>query len=788
MNGSSPRTPHRRWAALAVLVLLATFASLVVFFRLADVYHSHFFAISKGLALGYNAARLGLGVVILAGCLGIGGSLRSLLERWRANPGPMSHVDTLILDFFAGASVLGTFWYGAGLLGGLHPALAVAVHGLALIPCGPRLARCVGKAAARARTFLSGPMPGLTEVASGLLLACLLVAALASVAANFALNALVPGGTHDVYHHYFPYLVQVLERGNTLPNDVWYHFYYTKSQGLFFSAALLSDPLAPQIVSGVFVLATSLCVYGMLRVPLLPHHFALLGVTAFNLAFLTQEDWIFHQKNHIVMLGYLGWLLWHGVRLWQGAEGLRGGSGRWLGGLVACCFILNTPSAFVVALPFTGGLLLLALVLRSHRAVALDYFVLCAGLVLGLLGTFGLNHALMGMAEINPFRVFWARADVETLSRWVSPYLMVALEQGSGGGAGGLAAPLMKLLAKGRYYAGVLKPGHLAGLFSGAVGSLALAVGLLAGALSVSRPDATRRGVAGAQWGVAFPCLLLVVVTLVVGVVTRQGVSFDRFTGFALIPVAVLLVLLWQALLAGVCLRFGWGSVLAGALALALVCACALEANRRLSDDDQRAARAFLLGRASMADVYSRLDALWPPAHEIRTVIPPNARVRLMHIYHHSMAPYAPLETEYSFSLGKDWHTAMFAPPQEARACLERQGLNYFLVDTKTVFFDFLVFSPLFAPGSLEKNFLVAWRKGDVYLLTWAPASGEAEGQPAADMRDLLAGWELNLARSQEWKPMRELYAQILAIYEYNGRDAKRVALPPGLRPVQGFQ
>ena len=802
----------RNWTIAAALGLLAVFVAMVAFFRVVDVYHAHFFHIAPPLALAYNAARLTLGLLIFWSCLGLGGLATEALGLPAARAdaeklgggafptGSITGLERLILDFFVGGTLLGCFWYALGLLSLLRWPVAVGVHAAVLLLTAPRLGRLLHRALvwaapsgwpAAASRLREALREGPCSVAGRLLLGLLTVLAGACMLGNFALNALVPGGTHDVFVHYFPYMAQVLSNGSTLPgvgNDAWYHFYYTKSQGLFFVAGLLSDPLAPQVVSGVYVAVAGLCVYSLLRVPLLPRHLALAGLIAFHLAFVSAADFIFHQKDHIIMLGNLAGLLWLCIRLWQKAPGFVVPEGPGWRMLVVCAglgmgCILNAPAALSVTLPFSGGLAVLALLLRSRRQAAPGLAAISVGLGCGLALTFLINYRLTGMAEITPFRLFWNHADLERFSRWVSPYLMVLLDQGSGE-MGKLTALRLKLLLKARYYSDVFKPAQLGGLFVLPV----LAAGALVGALGLRPVDAGLSVVLKRLRETALPGLLFCAVIMAVGIATRQDVSYARFTGFALLPVVLLAMLLWQSLLCAPLLHPRRGGLLAGVFALVLAANCLATVPQRLPQEDRAAALAFLTGQFSIGQQYTRLDALWPPANEIREIIPADARVRLLHISPptESMAPYAPLETDINFSLRGGWHVVMFDPADQARACLEAQQLNFFLFDTSRPLFDFIIHSPLFAPESLCRNFKVLWRKGDVYLLTWAD---RAQSEPLSrDMQELLERWDSCMARSEASTPTKDLYDRVRLIYELNNKSTTDIRIPAGLPPVRGWQ
>ena len=64
-----------------------------------------------------------------------------------------------------------------------------------------------------------------------------------------ALRGFYPGGGGDYYTHYFYYYLAVIQNHGLAPNDVWYHYYYSKGSGLAFLGMLLSDPEAPALTT-----------------------------------------------------------------------------------------------------------------------------------------------------------------------------------------------------------------------------------------------------------------------------------------------------------------------------------------------------------------------------------------------------------------------------------------------------------------------------------------------------------------------------------------------------------
>src|SRR5262249_34051996 len=149
----------------------------------------------------------------------------------------------------------------------------------------------------------------------------------------------------DYFNHYHGYYQAVLRTHGLWPNEAWYQFYYSKGMGLFFLGSLLTDPLAPSLVTYCFALATALALFQLIaRMSVAPTCWPWIAVIAF-LAFYVYTPgvgryrdnggWGDFQKPHEI-----GAALVIGV-LWLSA-GLHGATGRarrvWLataGGCIA---------------------------------------------------------------------------------------------------------------------------------------------------------------------------------------------------------------------------------------------------------------------------------------------------------------------------------------------------------------------------------------------------------------------------------------------------------------------
>jgi hypothetical protein len=137
----------------------------------------------------------------------------------------LTSLENLGLCFFAGTGVwhVGMLALGYANLYTLPAAIVVSVPAVAL---GFFDLKAFLR---RARSSVPDPNDFVTTRfwLTSFLTACCLAAAIVLL----AVKGLYPAGGHDYYTHYFYYYQSVIERQG-LPNEVWYHYYYSKGAGL----------------------------------------------------------------------------------------------------------------------------------------------------------------------------------------------------------------------------------------------------------------------------------------------------------------------------------------------------------------------------------------------------------------------------------------------------------------------------------------------------------------------------------------------------------------------------
>jgi hypothetical protein len=99
-------------------------------------------------------------------------------------------------------------------------------------------------------------------------------------------KGLYPDGGHDYFQHYFYFYQKVIDSGGIWPNEVWYQYYYSKGAGLYFLATLLTDPMAPQLVTSCFIAAAALVVFLWCRRVAPGTAWPCVGVVTFLAAFI----------------------------------------------------------------------------------------------------------------------------------------------------------------------------------------------------------------------------------------------------------------------------------------------------------------------------------------------------------------------------------------------------------------------------------------------------------------------------------------------------------------------
>ena len=231
-------TPQR----LAAAALIFGFIGVVAWFDGVDFYHQHFFDTGPIVAAD-NVMRI-VFVVILSWLIYAPGAAIAALVMSTDQRAALTPPERAVLGFGIGLGIWHVAMLILGLLGLYYRPLIVGLC-LAVVVVSSR--HFANVAIAGWRSFVLG-FAGLRQGhATPQRIGIILIGATAVWL--LLLRGLFPGGGGDYYTHYFYYYLEVLKNHGLAPNDVWYHYYYSKGSGLAFLGMLLTDPEAPALTT-----------------------------------------------------------------------------------------------------------------------------------------------------------------------------------------------------------------------------------------------------------------------------------------------------------------------------------------------------------------------------------------------------------------------------------------------------------------------------------------------------------------------------------------------------------
>jgi len=594
----------------------------------------------------------------------------------------------------------------------------------------------------------------------------LVIAAFGAAGTLLLVKGLYPSGGHDYFTHYFYYLQSVIDEQGLWPNDVWYHYFYSKGAGLYFLAMLLTDPLAPQLVTYCFVMAAALALFQLLR-RIAPHTlWPFVGIILFLGLYIytpglglyrAHGGWGEFEKLHELTAALVIAILWmvSGVLERRGHIAMTWASAA-ASAIVAAIVIDVTIGVYLGAV-FALLAVLHLVIRRLTGAVICLAFATVAGAT--VIAIFLINYATTGLASDQAILVFWPLANLEKMYQIGELPEMILMHWGyTGLRANRLPLSLNVLV----FYLISLRLYLLLPLFgTGAVAALA--------AIMLGR----------AQFRARTPMYVLAVALLVFSAICivegrAQTISFFRYSSFVFPIVIAAGVALWT--IPRGAWRYATLSPPYYALApLAALAACLMAASivypiGRFSAALTNACR-FAVGRYSFDTAYTtqspwpgRLPwgGIYPGARGAYQTVGPHVRIRSMHIHSYCMLPDCRIETYPAFLLSPNWDRLMFGSPEDGRAALQSAGINYFLFSRELAknltLADALPLSPLFAPDNIGRYLGIRWTDGTTALLTWL----------GPNTVPLDEGWLTDYRRAVENSPtIRSFpYAAMKSIYE----------------------
>ncbi len=703
---------------LAIAVLIGGFIGVVLWFDAIDFYHRHFFD-TGAIATANNAVRIVfVGIfswLIYAPGAGVATLITSPDQRAALSP-----TERAVLGFGIGLGIWHVVMLILGVLGLYYQAVMVALCLVVLVASARHFGRVT---VAGCRVLVDRLVMLRQRRASPQEVGAILIVVVAAWV--LLRRGLYPGGSGDYYTHYFYYYLEVLKNHGLAPNDVWYHYYYEKGDGLFFLGMLLTDPEAPALTTFPCVLCAALAV-ATLAARMAPGSlWSATGALVYLSFYLLTPSLVGEgefQRNHEEVSALVVLTAW--ALCMEACAPPRP-----FRVMAAACAIAAAIVTQVIGvmLGLFAGLLCAWSILRRRWSDMWAYGVIAAAVAATVLAILVLSYVQTGMASDQPLDLMLRFADVERLDRWgVIPQVIAvawiednyrALVAPFGWHALKELADFMRLRVLWPFLAGPV---------------IAVAVFRVTGRWTTAKlmpvHDSSAASFAGATIArLAVLTGLLIVLGLTAG--RAQYYSFFRLSSF-FVPLLVLLGIACGVWLLDRQLE-SWREPWAWTALPAVLLIAVLGAwqgkdhwSRRLPAETANVFR-FFSGRFSLADGYAHADsgyafgAINPDALKAARQLPYGTPIWSTNVDSYCMVPGCLIEGVISFKMSGRLDEILGGDPELAKQRLQEAGLNYFLFHKDYRLIDLLPYSRLFAPETIGRYLGVKWSDGSTFLLTW---------------------------------------------------------------------
>jgi hypothetical protein len=744
-----------------IIVLLSSFVAVVLWFNFVDYYHRHFFD-DGPIVVVNNVVRV-LFVAVLSWLIyAPGAGIVSLVT-----PSPLlaklTSTERAVLCFGIGVGV----WHAVMLiLGVLNLYFRSAIVGLCLVVLIASSPHFANVAIAGLQRLAIHFVELRQRRASPPTIGAILIA----VVAVWLLmrRGLYPGGGGDYYTHYFYYYLEVIKNHGLTPNDVWYHYYYSKGSGLAFLGMLLTDPEAPALTTYVCVVAAAIAIATlaarMAPNSLWPAAGALAYLLYYLLGYAQGNGEAEFQKDHELVATLVVLTTWALCME-------RTGSPRLFRLMASACAIaasIITPAVGLL-LGFFVALLCAWSILHRRWNDVWGYAAVGGSIAIAVFAVFVLNYMSTGLANDQPLGPMLYFADFGRLDQWgVIPQIITIawIRDNYTVVAPSFGRLIVIVLAQFM---------RLYGLWPFLLAPVITAVALRsAGLLSLDRRcllAIAKPTSFAAESAARLTALLLffVAVALVAGRV--QHVSFARLSTF-FVPLIVMFGIAGSACILAA-QKSGrhhdkWTMIrlpLALLVGLMLSWQLTVPWARRLPGETANVVR-FLFGYHSLAKAYEYADspysfgAINPGALAAARQLPSGTPIWSTNVDSYCMAPGCLIESVVSFKMSGRLDEILGDDPELAKRRLQEAGLNYFLFMKDYRLLDLLPFSRLFSPEMIGRYLGVKWTDGSTFLLTWI---GPETAPIGPDFLDAYTR-RRNEFDTTQWFRFNQLAPQIIAI------------------------
>lgn len=731
------------WRSVGDFVLhclfVGGFVLTIGFFSVVDVYDEHFFQSSYSAI--YNAFRALFAAYFFWLVYIVGHQTLSFVAK--DSLGSVKLHERLALGFFVGAAALTVIMLVLGYLY-LYWRVVAWLIAVPIIAVSYRHFRLTVH---EARSSIAQHLREGSAIERTLSIVMALAAMLAG-ASLLLVKGLYPQGGHDYYQHYSHFYAAVIDNHSIWPNLFWYQYYLSKGMGVTFLGMLLTDALAPSLVTYCFVIATALALYGLVRAfcshTLWPW-LAIVLYLALNVhtlgtgAYFGNGGWGHFQKPHEINSPLMFAVLWMSVNMVRSADDL---CRVWWFSAAACAFVV----AYVLLVsPAIVGLFAVLSALyffANNRDVSRLFLGIAVSTGVGLASLLALNYLTTGApADVAP-NILWPIVDLRRLSDegMLFDFVNIAVIRARGVVEGSALTDNFDLL---EYIRNVVRFDML-GILIGAA---------LAGWLTfmIYRDVVLRRSarhvvtidVPSRQAGSVIAAFFAAAAIFAFTAGMLESVSYVRISSFVFPLMIAIAAIAGQIItvMVGQSRRLRiLAATMAPILLMTVVLMQVYEQRKTTLLAVVHNALRFADGRYSIFDAYKDQSG-WPVLnrtaihsgmYEAWKKVGPGKRIWSFNINSYCMLPGCHYESLLASSMSKHREEILFGSAESAQQILRDEGLDYFFISTRLPIQDVLQCTPLFSPDTMQNYLEVVWTDGRDVLLTW---KGQGEG-PSPEWRE----------------------------------------------------
>ena len=693
---------------LSLLLFAGGFLLLVGSFGSVDIYHQHFFAQGPAIFI-YNLSRVVFAFYLIWIIYAVGFGIINFF----ASPASLENLtlfERIVFSFGTGIGFWHVFLLLLGIFNLYYQSIMIGLCFVVLCISAKHFKQVLQEIFHLTTQWRQNRLLYSGYLLFGIALGWLLIT-----------KGLYPGGGGDYYNHYFKYYLAVIHNHGLAPNDVWYHYYYTKGSGLDFLAILLMDPQAPEVVTFCYVTIAALALMTF-SARLIPKSLwpVFCGITyvLYYIVSVSGSGGEF-QKLHEKSSALIIMAVWT-ICMYASLPKARGPALITLISLMLGLSVLMQPGALLFVAFFAA--MTIAMALTKNFKWMKTSLLLCSITGTAVASIFLLNYLVTGLATDQLLDLSWRFANIERLNQWgIIPNILM----------GGWERHQYALMTEPYGWSTIqqlITFMRLDRLW------IVVVSGILALLLYAIRKN---KSVNQTNQPVARPALIALALLISVFSVFSlffghvQSVSYLRFSSF-FFPIVILFSIACWALYIT---ELQWGSnslVINKIIPTVLLVAVFSLWGKWFADAREISASAmrFMLGKYSLADAYTHqhgdiwFGAINPAVMKAARQIPPDTRIWSMNGNSHCSVPGCRIESIYSFKLSSKLNEILNGKPEQAKEILQSEGLNYFLYASDYDLLDLLAYSHLFNPMTLNKYFTIKWTDGKTYLLTWRGQNG----------------------------------------------------------------